>query len=454
MFKTYTQGQGQLLPPNLDDFIGKDHIARLCSKIVDDLDLSQIEATYSLNGQHAYHPAMLLKILVYGYIIGMRSSRKLDQRLHEDVVMMWLSGRQTPDFRTIALFRKEKLQEVKGIFEQVLDMCIELGMIRVGKVSIDGTKVLADAAKNRMQYRKLLEERKKKIAGIVDDILKEAEALDEEEEKLYGNLTPHQTGLTIEEVERRLKKIKKRKETLKRHEEQAEAKKGDIQTKLRKMRKDRNSMSSTDKDATMMMMKEGYIAPGYNVQVATEHQVILAYGVYPDRNDQRLLKPMIQEVEENTGRKPSIVIADAGYGTKMNYRFTKNKGIAAFIPYNNYNKEMIERNKGIYQLPQKVDVELERYKFKQRLRLTSKEGKEMMARRREDVEPTIGDLKRNMGFRRFNMRGRPRCLIELGLLSIGHNMKKIKTRVKQMAGYDDGRNKVRELGQVLGYLPV
>jgi len=213
-------------------------------------------------------------------------------------------------------------------------------------------------------------------------------------------------------------------------------------------------MSSTDKDATCMMMKEQYTAPGYNAQFATEHQVILAYGVFSDRNDSHLMKPMIEEIQERTGKKPQIVPADAGYGNKRTYRYLKQQKITAFIPYNNYNKERIERNKDLYQPPQSYNTELEKYKFQQRLRLASEKGKQLMKRRREDIEPTIGDIKRNMGFRRFHLRGKYKCEIELGLVSIGHNLKKIKQWVKNLTNWDNGLLKRQELGKVLGYVAV
>lgn len=120
MFKQYNQNQTQLLPPNLTDLIASDHIARLINQVIDEMDLNFIERTYSSMGQHAYHPSMLLKVLVYGYTIGIRSSRKLDDRLKEDIVFMWLAGRQTPDFRTIANFRKDKLGDIKKVFKQVV----------------------------------------------------------------------------------------------------------------------------------------------------------------------------------------------------------------------------------------------------------------------------------------------------------------------------------------------
>lgn len=453
MFKDYQQNQGQLLPQNLDNSISSDHTARLINQVVDEMDLSFILNQYSPLGQKAYNPRMLFKVLVYAYAIGIRSSRKIADRLNEDVVFMWLSGRSAPDFRTIADFRKDKLVDVKRTFVEVLGLCRQLGMVRIGKVAIDGTKFRSDSNGNKMQYRKTLNKRKESIEQQVDDIFREADEVDREEEKLYGDSTEHRIkGLDMNKVARELAKLKKRKISLEKKGKKLEAKKDEINLKLRRMRKDRNTMSSTDKDATLMMMKEGHIASGYNAQFATEHQVILGYGLTSDRNDFKQLKPMVKEVEANTGKNPETVMADAGYGRKMNYRYLKNKGITAFIPYGQFNKEMAERRKGIY--ASNPDRELTRYKFTQCVRLLSNEGKMMMERRREDVEPVIGDIKRNMNFRTFNLRGKPKCLIELGLVSLGHNLKKIKSYLKKVAKWDNGNQMVEKLGITLGYQPT
>jgi len=453
MFKQYNQNQLQLLPPDLSDMIAKDHLARLINHVVDEMDLFFIEQTYSSNGQHAYPPRMLLKILVYGYASGVRSSRKLADRLKEDIVCMWLAGRLTPDFRTIADFRKDKLADFKKIFEEVLETSFQIGMARVGKVMIDGTKIRASASKNKAVYRVNLARRKELIKKKVGEIIAEAEKLDEEEEKLYGNATPHRTGkiFTKEDVAKALKKVRQERNRLAKKKAVLKIKANIIKEKEIIMRKDRNSFTSSDPDATVMMMKEGYIAPGYNVQLATEHQVILGYDISSDRNDTKLLKPMVREVQERTNRKPETIGSDSGYGTKKNYRYLKKERIASYIPYPAYEQERILRNKGLYEPPKNPDHELEKYKFRQRLRLQSEEGKLMMKQRREDVEPTIGNLKRNLGFRRFNLRGKQKCELELGLFSVAHNLIKIKNWVRKLAKWDDGRRKGIELGIVLGY---
>ena len=453
MFKDYQQNQAQLLPQSLSDAVSADHTARLISQVIDEIDLSFILNTYSLLGQKAYDPRMLFKVLVYAYTVGIRSSRKIADRLNEDVVFMWLSGRQTPDFRTIADFRKDKLIDVKKMFVEVLGLCRQLGMIRIGKVAIDGTKFRSDSNGNKMQYRKTLTKRKESVERQVDDIFREADEVDRKEEKLYGDSTEHRIkGFDLNKVKRELAKLKKRKASLAKKRGKLEAKQADINLKLRKMRKDRNTMSSTDKDATLMMMKEGHIASGYNAQFATEHQVILGYGLTSDRNDFKQLKPMVKEVKENMGKNPETIAADAGYGRKTNYRYLKNERITAFIPYGQFNKEMAERRKGIYS--KSPDKELAKYKLTQCVRLLSEEGKKMMERRREDVEPVIGDIKRNMNFRTFNLRGKPKCLIELGLVSLGHNLKKMKSYLTRATKWDNGNQMIEKLGAALGYQPI
>lgn len=453
MFKPYIQSQGQLLPPSLEESIAPDHLARLISHAVDQMDISSIEKLYSMNGQHAYHPRMLLKVLIYGYASGIRSSRKLADKLGEDIVFMWLGGRQSPDFRTIADFRKDKLADLKSIFEQILATCMDIGLIRIGTISLDGSKILASASKNKMQYRKQLLKRKINLKEKINEIIQEADALDAQEDRTYGSQTINRTGMIItkEKVAASLKKIQKRKQTLKKEKIILKAKLSSIRQKEKTMRNDRNSYSSTDPDATLMLMKENYIAPGYNIQLATEHQVILGYGVFSDRNDQKLLKPMIQEVEARTKRKPGSILADAGYGRKMNYRYLKNQKIAAYIPNQSYEQDTILRNKGLYHIVS-PDIELEKYKARMRIRLQSEQGKAMLKRRRQDVEPTFGDLKRNMEFRRFNLRGRLKCELELGLASMAHNFKKMKSWVKKATQWDDGRKEIQELGNILGYL--
>lgn len=214
MFKPYAQNQNQLLPRSFEESIAPDHLARLISHSVDELDISAILNLYSQNGQHAYHPRLLLKVLMYGYASGIRSSRKLADKLNEDIVFMWLSGRQTPDFR------KDKLADFKTLFAQVIKTCMNIGLVRVGAISLDGSKILASASKNKMQCRRQLSKRKINLQEKIDQIIREADELDAEEDKLYGSHTINETGVVItrEKVAKAMKKITRRRQTIKKNQ--------------------------------------------------------------------------------------------------------------------------------------------------------------------------------------------------------------------------------------------
>jgi transposase len=424
-FKAYHQNQIMLMPPSLDEKVSRDHLARYISRVVDQLDTSGIEAGYSDIGCPGYHPKMLVKVLVYGYSIGIRSSRRLQKELQEDVVFMWLSGMQEPDFRTISDFRKGRLKDVKKLFKQILDVCVELGMVRCGKISIDGTKIEANSSRNRIIYRKSLEKSLKGYEEKIDQIMKEAEEVDAEEDRLYGDtdgysIEPH----TAEEIRKALKKLNQKKGRLEREKGKLQTKVEVVDLKLQIMGDKRNSYGTTDPDATLMLMKRDSLGVGYNVQMATENQVIVGYGVFQRRTDNRLLPTMVNEVENNLSSKPQVVMADKGYCSQGNYEYLDHSGIRGAIPPNTYDYDMAARRKGIYR--PSTNHEYERLKLDMLDFLQTAEGKGLMDYRKHDIEPTFGDIKHNMGFRKLLLRGLPKVKTEIGLVAIAHNLKKIK----------------------------
>lgn len=434
MFKDSFQDQMQLLPSSLEEHIEADHLARFVNMAVEELDTSVIEDQYSEKGQHAYHPKMLLKILIYGYAIGIRSSRKISRSCREHVVFMWLSGRQAPDFRTVSDFRSEKLENFKKLFRQVLVICSELGMIRCGRVSLDGTKIRADVNRNKTIYRKVLKKREEYLASQVEDILKEAEEIDREEEALYGlekdvlNTGKKTDQKVIQELVRSLEWRKKRK---KKKEEEVEEKMKILEERKKPLGKTLNSYSTVDQDATMMWMKEEYGAHGYNIQLATEHQVILAYGVFQHRNDMKTLRPMRDSIRENVGRYPKELLADCGYGSRDNIKYLRREGQSFVIPYLEYRRDRGSRNQGRYRCVKKEpDKFWEAMKWNIWKKLESEEGRALMRRRGYDVEPTIADLKQHMGLRHTLLRGRKKVEQEIGIASLSHNIKKIRTAMK------------------------
>ena len=434
-FRPYRQGQIMLMPPSLEDKVPADHLARYVSRVVDHLDTGDIEASYSELGRPGYYPKMLIKLLVYGYSMGIRSSRRIQRASREDVVFRWLAGMEEPDFRTISDFRKGRLKDVRSIFTQVLELCAELGMVRCGKISIDGTKIEANSGRHKILFRKKLE---KSLSGYevkVDEILKEAEKIDAEEDELYGDSDGYslEHPPTAEEIDKALKGLKKKKEKLKRDKDKLEAKAVVTKEKLGRM-EGRNSSGTTDPDATLMLMKNESLGMGYNVQMATENQVIVGYGVFQRPNDNWLLQPMVEEVARNMGAKPETVLADKGYCSQSNYEYLERAGITGAIPPHTFDWDMRTRHQGTYRRTRNQGYE--DVKVRMLDRLDTPEGKALMDHRKHDIEPTFGDIKHNMGFRKLLLRGLPKAHAEIGLVAIAHNLKKLNnwlTRQELMA---------------------
>ena len=419
-FKEYRQHQIMLMPPSLDDKIPQDHLARYIDKVVDELDIKDIADSYSDLGCHAYHPQMLIKVILYGYCIGIRSSRRIQKEIREDLIFMWLAGMQEPDFRTISDFRKNRIKDIRKLFNQVLEICYKLGMVQCGKISIDGTKIEANSGRNKITYRKKLEKSKARFEEKIDEIMKEAADIDAEEDRLYGDKDGYSLdhGYTSEEIKEAMKKLQREKK-------KAEEKLAVVDEKLERMGEDRNSFGNTDKDATLMLMKNDSLGVGYNVQMATENQVIVGFGVYQDRADTHLLQPMIAEVEHNLGMTPAVIMADKGYCSEKNYEYLACRGMKAAIPPHTFDLDIAARHKGTYQ--PSSNPTYEQYKVDMLNFLETDEGKGLMDKRKWDVEPTFGDIKHNMGFRKLLLRRMPKVKTEVGLVAIAHNIKKIKT---------------------------
>ncbi|MCJ7792350.1 MAG: IS1182 family transposase [Dehalococcoidia bacterium] len=426
-FKEYNQHQIMLMPPSLDEKVSEGHLARCISTIVDELDVREIEEGYSQIGCRAYHPRMLIKLLLYGYSIGIRSSRRIQKETREDLVFMWLAGMQEPDFRTISDFRKDRIRDIGRLFTQVLGVCRELGMVSCGKISIDGTKIEANSGKNKLTFRKKLERSKVKHEEEVEQILREAEQIDAEEDRLYGDKDGYmlERDFTSEEIRKALKKVQRGQEKLARKMEKVQAKITAVNEKLQRMGNDRNSFGNTDHDATLMLMKEGSLGVGYNVQMATENQVIVGFGVFQKPNDNHLLQPMIEQVEQNLGMKPEAIVTDKGYCSQSNYEYVADRGLKAAIPPQTYDYDVAARRKGTYQYSK--NLVYEKLKVGMLDFLETEEGQELLNKRKHDIEPTFGDIKHNMGFRKLLLRSKPKVTTEVGLVSIAHNIKKIKS---------------------------
>lgn len=358
VFKEYGQNQPFLLPPSLEELIPQGHLARVVNSIIDQLDIRGIEAKYPGGGASAFHPRMMLKVLVYAYLDGVYSSRKIAKELRENVVYMWLAGMQKPDFRTINNFRSKRLRdEIKEIFKQVVEIAMGLGLVKFEKLFVDGTKVEANANKHRMVWKKNVERNRAKLEKKIEEVFEEIERVNEEEDRLYGknnDLPEIGEGKSInsEEYKEKIKeakgkinkKLSRRKQTLEKELNRLKARKKKYE-EAEETLGGRNSYSKADKDATAMMMKNGEIRPGYNLMIGTENQIIVNYEVESQANDGTCFINFMEGVEKLYEKLPDKVNGDAAFGSEENYAYCEKKGIEAYLKYNTFDFERSKKFK-------------------------------------------------------------------------------------------------------------
>lgn len=372
-FKTYEQHQGRLFMPSFEELIPSDHIVRLVSRAIDGMNLDSLLNAYAGGGASNYHPKMLLKVLVYGYIDRQYSSRRLEKATRENVNFMWLTGLQTPDHNTINRFRKGQLKDtIKDVFAAVLLFLLEEGLVRLEDYHIDGTKIESAANRYTFVWAKSVSGHKAnllaKINALLDQIeaeneRAEAEAEDEPTDKGAG---PGNRPV-VEDSERLAQTIADLNEQLKARLPKDKAlrrKMRDLQDKhLDKLREyemqeqklnGRNSYSKTDEDATFMRMKDdhmknGQLKPGYNLQIGTQDQFIINYTIHQNTNDMPVLKPHMQDTErllKSIGQSmPKRLSADAGYGSEENYDYMEAQGMENYVKYPGFYQEQLKKVK-------------------------------------------------------------------------------------------------------------
>jgi len=347
VFKSNLQGQISLFPARLDQNIPENAPVRLVNQIVDKLDISAIEKTYKGGGTSSYHPRMMLKVLFYAYMNNIYSCRKIEKHLLENIHYMWLSGKQTPDFRTINNFRSKHLKDtINQVFTQVVLMLVEMGYISLQTVYIDGTKMESRAGRYTFVWRKTVEKNKARLETKIRAILK---MIDEgiAQDDLPNDEPP--TPIDSDELKKRIDQINR--ENLSKQEQKA------VKTleekhlpKLREYERhlevlgNRNSYSKTDRSATFMRlkddhMKNGQLKPAYNLQIGTKEQFITHFDFFPNPTDTLTMVPFFEGWEERYNAYPGTTVADAGYGSEENYEFMEGNEMEAFVKYNYFHAE-------------------------------------------------------------------------------------------------------------------
>ena len=429
-YRSYQPDQDLLLPPSLRDWLPEDHLVYFVSDVVDQLDLTEIHAVYEKEqrGQPPYDPRLMTKLLVYGYCVGVFSSRKIQKRLQEDVAFRVLAAGHQPDFRTISDFRKIHLETLQGLFEQVLAMALEAGAMRLGRVSLDGTKIKANASKHKAMSYGRMKEKQQQLKAEVQQLLAQAEAADAEEEE--GDRAAWQSEALPEELRRResrLARIKQAKKVLEQRARDEAAAKGQSAEEVKKAKPaDKDQYNFTDPESRIMMGAEG-IVQAYNAQAAVEPgmQLIVGQRVSEASNDKQQLVPMVEAIEQQSGQRPEAILADNGYCSDNNLEYLESpdhpeRKIEGYIATG-------KQKHGEHRMPAprgplpKEATRVDRMKRK----LQTKVGKAVYAARKCVVEPVFGQIKQARGFRQFLLRGLKKVQGEWALLCMTHNILKI-----------------------------
>jgi transposase len=332
-YRAYLPEQDLLLPPSLCDWLPEDHLAYFVSDVVDQLDLSAIESVYEdeERGQPPYHPRMMSKVLLYGYCVGVFSSRRMEKRLVEDIGFRVLAAGNEPDFRTISDFRKLHLSALQGLFDQVLQIALQAGTMKLGRIMLDGSKVKANASKHKAMSYGRMQEQEKRIKEEVQRLLDEAEAADAEEDVRYGrDRRGDERPAELARRETRLQKIQEAKRALEERAREQAKSKGQAEEKAKP--KAEMQYNFTDPESRIMKAANGF-EQAYNAQVAVEpdFQLIVGQLVTEAVNDKQQLKPVLQAIREQSRQKPAEVVSDSGYCSEANLQYLEQKKIEGFV---------------------------------------------------------------------------------------------------------------------------
>ena len=453
-FREYEPDQLYLLPPSLREWLPAGHLALFVSDVVDALDLSAIFRSYDSDGdrgQPPYHPAMMVKLLVYAYCVGQPSSRKMEKASWDEIPFRVLSANQHPDHDSIASFRKRHLPELAKLFAQVLLLCQKAGLVKLGHVALDGTKVKANASKHKAMSYQRMQETEARLQREVEALLRQAEQVDAEEDARYGK------GKRGDELPEELQRRESRLAVIRaaKAEMEAEAKvkaQAEAQVAREKIAERERKEKETGKkaggkpplvpdpeqakpdpkaqknfpDPESRIMKDGAtksFEQAYNAQAVVDStsQVIVATAVTQQCNDKRQLVPMLQKVQENLQQVPEKASADSGYFSAEAVSDPSLAGTKLYVA--------VDRQKHGEQLPEPVAaIELAADapavdRMKELLR--SEEGRAVYKRRKVIVEPVFGQIKEGRGFRRFSFRGLKNVSAEWDLVAMTHNLLKL-----------------------------
>jgi len=451
-FRPYPLNQRLLLPPDLREWLPEGHLALFVSDVVDALDLSAILQVYEQGdgrGQPPYDPALMVKLLVYAYCTGLPSSRKIERATYEDVAYRVLAADQHPDHASIAEFRKRHLAALAELFVQVLRLCQAAGLVKLGHVALDGTKVKANASKHKAMSYGRMEGAEQKLEQEVKSLLEQAQAVDAAEDTRYGKgQRGDELPAELARRESRLRKIREAKAALE-QEAQAQAQQAAAAAQTKIAARQRSEAETGQKakgrtptvpdpaqarpeakaqrnftDPDSRIMKDGAtkaFEQAYNAQVAVdrEAQIIVAAAVTQEANDKQQLVPMLLAVQDNLGQLPERASADTGFFSEANLTAKALEGVALYVPPDQQRHPTpVEGVNGSAAAEGTVREQM-------RHKLQTPEGQAVYKLRKAIVEPVFGQIKEVRGFRRFSFRGLAQVAAEWALVCLTHKLLKL-----------------------------
>ena len=404
----------------------QEHLCYFISDIADELDLSDITARYEREsrGGPRYHPLMMVKVVLYGYCIGVSSSRRIAQRLHEDIAFRVLSANNTPDFRTISDFRKDNLEALSELFVQVLALCQRSGLVKLGHVSLDGTKVRANVSKHKAMSYGRMREKHAQLSVEVSELLREAQEVDEEEDRGYGSdRRGDELPAELAFREGRMEKIREAMTALE-AEARSETEQADAEGREHGGVPDDSSQRNfTDAESPIMPAPGGReFVQAYNRRAVVDaaHQVIVAARATNEVSDKRQAIPMVGEAVINASAVPGEVSADAGYYSKEAVEELYALGVDPYIA-----PDQTRHGRVVPDAPRERILAHLSARDRMRRKLRTRRGRQRYVLRMGTVEPEFGQIKHGRGFRQFLLRGLDNVNGEWTLICTAHNLLKL-----------------------------
>src|ERR1700738_2912271 len=431
-FRPWRIDETQLLPASVQDFVGKDHLARLVVSLVrEQLSLAEISASYSgEKGQPPYHPAMMTALLLHSYCSGIYSSRRIAKACRERTDFLMIVALDPPDFRTVSEFRRRHLAALSGVFTQILRLCE-----KAGHVALDGTKIQANASKHKAMSYERMTRREKELAAEVARWLAAAGAADAAEDRAYGtDKSGDELPGWVADKEKRLAKIREAKAALEAEAKASAAAKARAEAAAEETRRaagrkkpgkkakppsgapdGKAQRNFSDPESRILKSKDGFVQ-AYNAQAAVDGtaQVIVAHGLTNCQSDQDQLAPRLDDIQAHLGRRPKEVSADAGYCSEANFAALAERDITGYVAVARAQAPGEAKRQPLRPLTQAMQRRLKRGGWRSRYRL-----------RKQIVEPVFGQIKAERGFRQFLMRGIEKVTAEWAMICTAHNLLKL-----------------------------